>query len=65
MFGVKTYVPLVVLSMVGGFQEPMTPLGEVFDNIGAAVPLQKAGIAAKSGTICGVTVTVKVWVVAH
>jgi hypothetical protein len=40
-------------------------LVELVGNVGAVVPLQKAGIAAKVGVVFGVTVVVKVAVVAH
>ena len=63
--GVKVYVPLVVLLTVAGLHVPLIPLVELAGNIGAVVPLQKAGIAAKVGVVGVVTVVVKVAVVAH
>ena len=63
--GVKRYVPLAVLLMVAGFQVPAMPFGEVLLKLGATVPAQKAGIAAKLGVICVLTVTLMVAVVAH
>ena len=63
--GVKTYEPLVVLLITAGLHVPVIPFGDVVPSNGAVVPAQKAGIAAKSGTTLGVTVTLSVWVVAH
>ena len=51
--------------IVDGFQVPVTPLGAVVDKSGATVPSQNGGIAAKSESVCGFTVTVKVCVEAH
>ena len=48
-----------------GFHVPVTPLGAVLDNMGATLPTQKAGIAAKSEVVCGFTVTIKVCEVEH
>ena len=65
--GVKVYVPPVVLLIVAGLHVPVIAgvLVELAGNIGAVVPLQKAGIAAKVGVVGVVTVVVKVAVVAH
>ena len=54
-----------VLLMVAGLQVPVIPLVDVPGNVGAADPAQKAGIALKVGVTFGVTVTLKVVVVAH
>ena len=51
--------------IVAGFHVPVTPLGAVLDNMGATLPTQKAGIAAKSEIVGGFTVTFKVCVVEH
>ena len=51
--------------MMVGFQVPTMPFGEVVPNVGATVPPQKAGIAAKLGVICVLTVTLMVAVVAQ
>jgi hypothetical protein len=58
-------LPVVVLFIVVGLQVPVIPLVEVVGKIGAILPLQNGLIAANAGTIPGVTVTVKVVVVAH
>ena len=63
--GVKVYVPPVVLLTVAGLHVPLIPLVELAGNVGAVVPLQKAGIVAKVGVVGVVTVVVKVAVVAH
>ncbi len=57
-FGVNTYDPEFILSMVAGDQEPMIPLGEVVAKIGATEPTQKSAIAVKSGVDVGITVIV-------
>ena len=49
MFGVNIYIPLVVLLMVDGNHVPEIPLGEVAPKMGATLPEQNAGIAAKLG----------------
>ena len=59
------YVPLAVLLIVEGNHVPEMLFKEVIGKLGAAVPLQKAGIWAKVGVVCVVTVVVKVAVVAH
>ena len=51
--------------MVAGLQVPVIPLVEVPGRAGAAEPAQKAGIALKVGVTFGVTVTLKVVVVAQ
>ena len=51
--------------MVAGLQVPVIPLVDVVGNVGAVDPEQKAGIAANVGVTLGVTVTLKVAVVAH
>ena len=63
--GVKVQVPMVVLLIVEGLQVPVIPFGDVFDNIGATSPLQKAGMVAKLGTVGANTVTVRIWFVGH
>lgn len=65
-FGVNVYVAVVVLLTVTGNQVPVIPFNEVVNSTGAAAPLQKAGIAAKVGTVpAAVTVTVNVVGKAH
>ena len=51
--------------MVAGLQVPLMPFVDVPVNVGAVEPEQKAGIAANVGVTLGVTVTLKVVVVAH
>ena len=51
--------------LTAGAQVPVIPLVDVVGSTGAAVPLQIAGTAVKVGTVCGLTVTVRVAVVAH
>ena len=55
----------MVLLIVAGFQVPVTPLGAVVDKIGAIVPSQNEGMAAKSETVCGLTVTINVCAFEH
>ena len=57
--GVKVYVPPVVLLIVAGLHVPVIVgvLVELAGNVGAVVPLQKAGIAAKVGVVCTLIVT--------
>jgi hypothetical protein len=62
---VKTYVPVVVLLTVAGFQVPAIPLVDVVGKTGAAVPLQIAAIAANVGVIDGLTVIAIVAVLAQ
>jgi hypothetical protein len=51
---------------VAGLHVPEMPFVEVVGKTGAALPLQKAGIAVKAGIVpAAVTVTVKVAGVAH
>ena len=63
--GVKVYVPVFVLSTVDGDQVPVTPLLDVVGRTGAADPLQIGAGVVNVGTVCGVTVTVIVAVVAQ
>ena len=49
-FGVKIYIPFAVLLMVDGNHVPEIPFGEVVPKMGAMLPEQNAGIAAKLGT---------------
>ena len=63
--GVNTYEPEVVLLMVAGNQVPVIPLGEVVPRVGATSPAQNGAMAAKSGVMLVVTVTLRVCVVAH
>ena len=58
-------MPDVVLLTTAGLQVPVIPLVEVVGNVGAGDPEQKAGIGLKVGVTFGVTVTLKVVVVAH
>ena len=51
--------------IVAGNHAPAMPLFEVLGKVGAAVPLQKAGIGVKVGVTDGLTVTLKLAVVAH
>jgi hypothetical protein len=55
----------VVLLTTVGDHVPATPLFDVLGKVGAAVPLQKAGIGVKVGVTDGLTVTLKLAVVAH
>ena len=64
-FGVNVYVPVAVLLTVAGLQVPLTPFVEVVGSTGATDPGQIGFIAANIGTVCGLTVTVRVAVVAH
>ena len=59
------YVPVAVLLTVAGDQVPVMPLVEVVGSTGAVVPEQMGAIAANAGVTFGVTVTVRVVVVAH
>ena len=58
-------MPVVVLSTVDGDQVPVTPLLDVVGSTGATDPLHIGAGVVKVGTVCGVTVTVRVAVVAH
>jgi hypothetical protein len=62
--GVNVYVVVVVLSNAGA-QVPLIPLVEVVGNGTSASPEQIAATAANVGVINGLTVMVKVVVVAH
>ena len=50
---------------MAGFQVPLLPLSEFAGRIGAAAPVQIAWTREKIGATFGVTVIVKVAVVAH
>ena len=65
--GVKVYVPDTRLLAMAGDHVPVILLEEVLGNAGAAVPAQIVIAVPKLnvGIIFGVTVTVKVEVVAH
>ena len=63
--GVNVYVPVFVLSTVDGDQVPVTPLLDVVGRTGAADPLHIGAGVVNVGTVCGVTVTVRVAVVTH
>ena len=65
--GVNVYVPFAVLSIVAGLHVPVMPLVDVVGSAGAVAPLQilKVVPKLKLGVIFGLTVTVKVCVVAH
>ena len=56
---------MFVLSTVDGDHVPATPLFDVAGRVGAADPLHIGAGVVKVGTICGVTVTVSVAVVAQ
>ena len=51
--------------LTAGAHVPVTPLFDVVGSTGAADPLQIADTAVNVGVVCGLTVTVKVVVVAH
>ena len=51
--------------MAAGLHVPVIAFVEVAGSVGAAVPLQKGGIALNVGMVLGVTVTVREAVVAH
>ena len=53
------------MSTVAGFQVPVIPFEEVVGNTGATAPGQIAGMVVNVGVTSGLTVTVKVVVVAH
>ena len=55
--GVKVYVPFAVLLTNVGNQLPVIPLLDVAGKIGATLPLHIGAIAAKVGSVCGLTVT--------
>ena len=54
-----------MLSTVDGDHVPATPLFEVPGSVGAADPLHIGAGVVNVGTVCGVTVTVSVAVVAQ
>ena len=56
---------VVVLFIVAGLQVPVTPLLDVVGSTGAADPLHIGAGVVNVGTVCGLTVTVSVAVVAH
>ena len=60
-------MPEFWLSTVAGLQEPVIPLSDVAGNAGTAAPAQMVNEVPKlkAGVILGLTVTVKVVVVAH
>jgi hypothetical protein len=64
-FGVKVYVPEVVLLTVAGDHVPVIPFVEVAGKTGAVDPEHIGAIAANVGTAFGFTVTINVVVVAH
>jgi hypothetical protein len=51
--------------MIAGLQVPLMPLFELPGRPGATVPEQKAGMAVNVGVMFGLTVTLRVAVVAH
>ena len=55
----------MILLIVAGLHVPVTPLGAVVDKIGAIVPSQNEGMAAKSETVCGFTVTFTICTLEH
>jgi hypothetical protein len=65
--GVNVYVPLAVLLTVDGLQVPVTALSDVVGNVGTVAPEQIFNDVPKLnvGVTFGVTVTVKLVVVAH
>ena len=65
--GVNVYVPETVLLTVAGLQLPAMPLSEVVGSTGADPPLQrdKEVPKLKVAVVFGLTVTVKLAVVAH
>ena len=54
-----------MLLIVAGLQVPVTPFGDGDISNGAVAPEQNGAIAAKCGTVFGVTVTLNVCCVAH
>ena len=58
-------MPVAVLLTVAGLQVPLIPLLEVNGRIGARAPEQIGGMAVNVGAMFGLTVTVKLPVVAH
>ena len=51
--------------ITAGNHVPVMPLGEVAASVGATDPSQNGAIAAKLGITVGLTVTLRVCVVAH
>ena len=62
--GVKVYVVVAVLFNAGA-QVPVMPLFDVVGNAASAAPEQIAATGVKVGVMFGLTVIVKVVVVAH
>ena len=56
---------MVAVLLNAGAHVPVIPLVDVNGNVGAAAPLQIAAIGLNVGVMFGLTVTVKVVVVAH
>ena len=56
---------VVAVLLNAGAHVPVIPSMDASGNIGAAAPLQIAAIGLKVGVMFGLTVTVKVVVVAH
>ena len=65
--GVKVYVPLLALSTMAGDQVPVMELLDEVGNAGTVPPEQTVKVVPKEnvGVVLGITVTVKVVVVAH
>ncbi len=61
--GVKVYVVVAVL-LIAGIQVPVTPLVDVVGNVNVP-PLHIGAMAVKVGVTTGLTVTVKLVVLAH
>ena len=58
-------MPVAVLLTVEGLQVPVIPLVDVVSNTGAVEPLHVGAGVVNAGTVRGVTVTVRVVVVAQ
>ena len=58
-------VPIADVLIVAGFHVPVIPLTDVVDSAGAVLFWQSGPICVKTGAASGVTVIVKVVVVAH
>ena len=65
--GVNVYVvvPAVAVLIVAGFQVPVIPLFDVVGSVGAVLFWQSGPICVNVGIICGLTVMLRVAVVAH
>jgi hypothetical protein len=65
--GVNVYVPVTVLLTMAGLHVPVILLVDVLGNVGTVPPEQIVSVVPKlnTGVMLGVTVTVKVAVVAH